>query len=377
MRTVLINAMTIKEGGGAVVFIKTFNEMITQDRDTKYYVVIDEVLHSQIDVTQHVTILVFPWIKKSPLHLLWWNEFVLPKLVKKLKIDCVYSQINTLPFRKLPCKEWLFVQNAGFFSKEFIRLNAKYNNTLRQKIGWQIRKQWVFYSIKKADRVTVPTTALGDAICKQLKLKHNSILTILPGAGLAEGQVELKAMPVKRALRIGYITKYGVQKNFDVLFEAAAKLKLKNIDFKLILTLNENHSPFQYVNALIQKYNIADLIENQGELSEMKLRDLYLTLDLFVFPSLCESIGLTLLEAMYYAIPVMAANTASNRELLGELGVYFNSYDAIDLYNKIDIFIKDADFYRGQSQYSFDRARVFSWQESARVTLKTLGVLDA
>jgi len=73
---------------------------------------------------------------------------------------------------------------------------------------------------------------------------------------------------------------------------------------------------FSQIDAVIclgQRDNIADVIENHGESSEMVLRDLYLTLDLFVFPSLCESIGFTLLEAMYYAIPIVAAGTSKGR----------------------------------------------------------------
>lgn len=372
MKKILINGMTIKEGGGVVVFVKTFNEMIKQDTESQFYVVIDESLRSKIEVTERVTLLTFPWIKKSPFHLLYWNELYLPNLVKKLKIDCVYSQINTLPFRKLPCKEILSVIHAGYFSTDFIRLNRRYNRSIKQKIGWFVRKHWVSRSIKKADKITVPTKALGEEISHQLNIKNENISVILPGNGLADGEVFLKTMPAKKTWRIGYITKYGVQKNFEVLFEAAAKLKLNHVDFKLILTLNENHAPFQRVNALIQKYDIGDVIENHGESSEMELRDLYLTLDLFVFPSLCESIGFTLMEAMYYAIPIVAASTASNRELLGESGVYFNSHDAVDLSHALELFIKNADLYQQQSQYSFNRSHTFSWQESARTTLRVL-----
>lgn len=377
MKKVLINAMTIKEGGGAVVFIKTLNEMIHQDQRTKYYVVLDETLHTQVNITENVTVLMFPWIKKSPFHLLWWNEFFLPRLIKKLKIDCFYSQINTLPLRKLECKTYLSVIHAGYFSEDFIRLNAKYNSSFRQKIAWLVRKNWVYYSIKNANWVTVPTKALSDAISDKLKISDNMISTILPGVGLAQGEAFPKSCHEKSTWRIGYITKYGVQKNFEVLFAAAAKLKAQQIDFKLILTLNENHPPFSYVNTLIQQYDIADKIENHGESSESVLRDLYLTLDIFVFPSLCESIGFTLLEAMYYGIPIIAAEIPSNCELLGPEGIYFKPYDSNFLCQKMLTLIKDADTYYQQSQYSLARSKNFSWEESAKTTLKTLGLLDA
>lgn len=372
MKKILINAMTIKEGGGLVVFVKTFNEMIKQDAENHYYVVIDEALLSKVELTKRVTILTFPWIKKSPLHLLYWNEIVLPKLVKTLEIDCIYSQINTLPFRKLKCLEFLSVLQAGYFSKDFLELNAKYNASLRQRIGWEIRKYWVFSSIKKADKVTVPTKALGDEIISQLKIDKNKMAVILPGSGLAEGNVLPKGQKQQNIWRIGYITKYGVQKNFDVLFKAAAELKLKNVEFKLVLTLNTEHSAYRHVKVLIDRYQIGDVIENHGESSETRLRDLYATLDLFIFPSLCESIGFTLLEAMYYGIPVIAADINSNRELLGEAGLFFRPHDFHELLNKIMSVINNEKTYFNLSNYSINRSRVFSWRKTGQETIDIL-----
>jgi len=367
-----MNAMTIKEGGGAVVFTRTFNEMLRQTPDIHWIVVIDNVLNEKIQVSDQVTILTFPWVKKSPLHLLYWNEIVLPKIIRNKQVDCVYSQINTLPFRKLPCPAFLSILQAGYFSKEFIALNAKYNNTLKQKIGWGIRKKWVFSSIKKADKITVPTQALANEIIAQLKIDKNKVSVILPGIGLAEGRVDPKFYPKQKTWRIGYITKFGVQKNFEVLFHAAAQLKSKQIDFKIILTLNENTNTFKQVNKLIEKYNIAALIENHGELADKAIRELYITLDLFVFPSLCESIGFTLLEAMHYRLPIIAASILSNHELLGEKGLFFQPHDADQLTEKIVFLMESEKQYLAMSDYSIERSDLFSWKKSAMETLEIL-----
>lgn len=372
MKNVLINAMTIKEGGGLVVFTHTFNEMIRQNNTIHWIVVIDEALRDKINTNDRVTILTFPWIKKSPLHLFYWNEIYLPKLIRKMNIDSIYSQINTLPFRKLRCKTFLSILHAGYFSKEFISLHFKYNTSLRQKIAWEIRKKWVFSSIKKADKVTAPTKALADEIISQLNIEKNKVAVILPGTGLAEGNCKPKVYQQSKICCIGYITKYGVQKNFGVLLKAAANLKSKKIDFKLVLTLNTNHAPFQHIKSLIEKYDVADVIENYGESSENQLRDLYATLDLFIFPSLCESIGFTLIEAMYYGLPIIAADMPSNRELLGENGVFFQPYDFVELSEKIISIITAEDYYLKLSKYSAEKSRMLSWEKSAKKTLAVL-----
>lgn len=367
---ILINAITIKEGGGAVVFTRTVNEMIKQDTAHDWVIVVDEKLVDQIHCRDRVSVLTFPWTKKSPIHFLYWNEFFLPRLVKKQRIDCVYSQVNTLPFRKLLCREWVSILHAGYFSPDFISLQSRFESRLKQKLGWFLRKKWVFSSIKKAELITVPTQALGNEIIAQLGIPKNKVAAILPGVGLAEGNAEDKIYQSNRVWRIGYVTKYGVQKNFDVLFRAAKILKNQSIPFKIILTLNENHPPFQYVKKMILENDIADVIENCGESSEAALRQLYFTLDLFVFPSLCESIGFTLMEAMYYRLPILASNIASNRELLGEKGYYFDPHDAQMLAKQIHFLMQHSNEYEAASQYSANRATVFSWERSAKQTLQ-------
>lgn len=374
-KTFLVNAITVKEGGGAVVFTHTFNEIQKISHDVRWIVVLDEVLRDQIDIHPNTTILSFPWIKKSPFHFLYWNEIYFPRLIRKMKVDVVFSQTNTLPFKKLPCPTLLSQLNAGYFSSEFIALNAKYNTAYRNKIGWAIRKQWVFSSIKKADKVTTPTQALGNDIASQLSISANKIVVIHPGTGLAEGQSRPRNRGNHQTWRIGYITKYGVQKNFDVLFKAAAALKAKKIDFKLVLTLNTDHAPFKQVNSLIQKYDIVDIIENHGEIAKDQIQALYDTLDLFIFPSLCESIGFTLMEAMHYGLPIIAADINSNREFLGEKGMFFERHDHHQLADKIMSVINSGNYVE-LSRYSISRSQLFSWKTFAKHTLDALRELS-
>ncbi|OGT36793.1 MAG: hypothetical protein A3F12_00735 [Gammaproteobacteria bacterium RIFCSPHIGHO2_12_FULL_38_14] len=369
---VLLNAITIKEGGGAVVFYKTLNEMLLLDSSIKWVVVIDEKMRKNIQVNERVTLLNYPWIKKSPLHYLYWNEFYLPKLIKKHTIDCVYSVINTLPFRRLACCTLLSIIHAGYFSEEFISLNKKYNSSFRARLGWKIRKEWVCASLYKANKIVSPTKALVDAILHQLKINPEKMSVVLPGPGLAQESVTSKGLGKKKQWRIGYITKYGVQKNFEVLFKAASELKLKRTDFKIILTLNTEHKLFQFIQAMINQYDIADVIENHGEVTDNEIQQLYLTLDLFVFPSLCESIGFTLLEAMYSRIPVIASDIKSNRELLGENGLFFSPYDHKKLVDCIISITSDDEKYLKASKYCYDRGHQFSWRKSAHETLRII-----
>ncbi len=372
MKKILINAIAIKEGGGAVVFFKTFNEMSRLSENIHWTIIIDERLREKIKTNNNITILVYPWIKKSSVHLLYWNELILPKLIKRMKIDLFYSVINTLPLRRLACTEVLCILQAGYFSEEFTALNRHYNGSIKSKIGWWVRRQWTLLSLKKAEKIISPTKSLSEVITKQLSLPPKKIQVVLPGSGLALGYSAQKRSYPKSSWRIGYITKYGVQKNFYVLFKAAQALKKNGVHFKLVLTLNESHAQFDIVRQLIDSCELHSVIENHGEIADGEIQALYNTLDLFIFPSLCESIGFSLLEAMHYGLPVIASDIASNRELLGDNGIFFQRHHSHELKEKMLLLIENEKYYSEMSVFSIQQSQKYCWSQSAKETIKIL-----
>ena len=66
------------------------------------------------------------------------------------------------------------------------------------------------------------------------------------------------------------------------------------------------------------------------------LPDVYAKNDIFVFPSVSETFGFPLVEAMASGIPVIAADSNINREICGEAALYFRPYDAQELVERIN-----------------------------------------
>jgi glycosyltransferase involved in cell wall biosynthesis len=78
-----------------------------------------------------------------------------------------------------------------------------------------------------------------------------------------------------------------------------------------------------------------------GRLSQAEMIDFYPRVDLVVFPSLCESFGFPILEAMACGRPVVAAGTAVNREVGGAGASYYAAEDALDGANAIRAALQD------------------------------------
>jgi glycosyltransferase involved in cell wall biosynthesis len=141
---------------------------------------------------------------------------------------------------------------------------------------------------------------------------------------------------------------------------------------QLILTLDESHAPFKQVKSLINQYKINEFIENHGELSRNEINVLYQSLDVFVFPSLCESFGFTLVEAMYFGLPIIAADTASNREILGDQGLYFSADDSVDLTSQIRHVLSSKKNHDQAVDYSLQRKQHYCWKEAAKTLLSVI-----
>jgi len=73
------------------------------------------------------------------------------------------------------------------------------------------------------------------------------------------------------------------------------------------------------------KITIKGFMEHQKVLEEMSLADI------FIFPSVCETFGITLAEAMYIGVPIICAEASSLPDLLEDGGLYCDPNNPISI----------------------------------------------
>jgi glycosyltransferase involved in cell wall biosynthesis len=364
---VFINAMSIRDGGGLVVLKKLLEEMINISSNIKWYVASNPDTVSQISAFSNVEGIPYVWPDKSPLHHFIWYETEIPRLLKKVNADVCFSQTNFLPRLRLPCPSLLLVHNAGFFSKKFTQLYKQWNKKYITRLIWKQKINWVYKSIRKATAVTVQTNALANRIIQQVNIQKEKLFVVPHGLGLLKEPVKTtREFQANRIWRIGYITKFGVQKDFITAFNATKVLSNLGISVKLILTLDHSSREFKGILQQIHQADVKNYIENHGEISDpIKLKNIYDSLDIFVFPSLCESFGFTLVEAMASGLPVVMADTESNREVTNNVGEKFSPENQYELADKIQQLINDKDRYNIAAKQSLERSNIFSWNKAA------------
>lgn len=316
-------------------------------------------------------------VDRSPAHLLWWYEFGLPNALRRHHADIVFSVTNYLPRRPLPCPTLLLVQHAGHFSPSFERLRNEASPSLLSDILWQKKSNWVRRSIARSTLLTVQTAALADAVAARTKESRAEIRVIPHGPGWVEQITSKRPRKAPNApWRIGYVSKWGVQKNFGILFGAMRGLQQAGQSVTLVLTLDPSRVGAS-VLALAEEMGISSLIENHGEIPSDKLQGLYDSLDIFAFPSLCESFGVPMVEAMARGIPIVIADTPENREVTGGAALAFAPQNADDLQNQLERMIGNSEFCEAQSQLSLERGHSFSWARAAHETVQALDAAAA
>ncbi len=111
-------------------------------------------------------------------------------------------------------------------------------------------------------------------------------------------------------------------------------------------------------------------VEYRGYVDDETLAGLYRNATCFVYPSLYEGFGLPPLEAMACGCPVVVSNVASLPEVCGDAAHYVDPHDVEGIAEGMYKVLTDNALRQSLIQKGLERARLFSWEKSAREHLK-------
>jgi alpha-1,3-rhamnosyl/mannosyltransferase len=109
-----------------------------------------------------------------------------------------------------------------------------------------------------------------------------------------------------------------------------------------------------------------------GYVSDAVLAELYRRCAVFCYPSLGEGFGLPVLEAMAAGAAVITSNLSSLPEVGGDAVEYVEPHDVQDIAARLDRLLRMPERRAELSALARERARLFSWETFAELTLETL-----
>ena len=99
-----------------------------------------------------------------------------------------------------------------------------------------------------------------------------------------------------------------------------------------------------------------------GRISNRQLNILYNGAKAFVYPSSYEGFGIPVLEAQRAGCPVIAYNSSSIPEIIGDTPLLMNSLDEVELCSKLEL-LSDEKLCLDVIQKGLENAKRFSWNK--------------
>lgn len=257
-----------------------------------------------------------------------WLQYRFDRLVRQHKCDVVINLAGMAG--KLSVPQILMIQNALYFSSEGQRTYRHRNVPLR----YQIRNflevplaRWFFgASSRLSQRVVVQSEVMRERVCADFPHTKDNIFVVRPSvpsvpSSTIENQPALSQLSKCRGKRFLYVGNDHPYKNIQVIIDAARESWSEGLDWHFFLTLNrfwKSTSPNIHFLGPLGRSELATAIRHSNAL---------------IMPSLVETVGLPMLEAMKMGTPVLAADRPYAREMCGDFADYFNPFQSQELRN--------------------------------------------
>jgi glycosyltransferase involved in cell wall biosynthesis len=156
-------------------------------------------------------------------------------------------------------------------------------------------------------------------------------------------------------------------KNFSNFIKAFRDISVKDRSLKLICT----GAPFS--KSEVEELRNMNLLEKSIAIGvdEKKLNELYSHALAFVYPTMYEGFGMSILEAFANGCPVCLSNTSCLPEVAGNAGIYFEPDNPDSIASAITRTIYDKSFSAEMIAEGKKRLQNFSWEKCARQTIES------
>ena len=223
----------------------------------------------------------------------------------------------------------------------------------------------------EADILVADSHSTKKDLMRFYDVSESRISVIYPGVQLFE------VTPVRGLTsNIPYILFVGTlepRKNIDGLIKAFNWLKKEQgVDHKLYIAGMKGWM-FEDIFKEYEKSEFKKDIIFKGYVSDRELSALYQNASLFVYPSFYEGFGLPIVEAFSHGVPVVTSKTSSCGEIAGDSALLVDPSNGKEIREAMAKLIADKDLREQMARRGIERARQFTWRDTANEFLKLVG----
>lgn len=307
----------------------------------------------------------------------FWERITLAREAEKDQLAIFFSPYNSATrFKTIP--------NVVLLHDVIWKvLSTTYLYNFRRKIY----AQQTFEAVKAAKKILTVSEFSRREIYKHLNIDLELIRVI--GAGVSNDfkprdKNDKQVIQTLDKLKIDtpyvfYIGGFESRKNVALLLKSFAKIAKHykdNLREKILVIGGEvpavSNPLLDDVTGIVESLGLKNKVKLVGRLTDEELACVYSGADFFVFPSLYEGFGLTVLEAMACGVPIIASQIGSIREVAQDTVHYFHPEREDELVQSMNRFLTDPVLKEELRVKALNRARDFNWSKPAKILLEEL-----
>lgn len=357
---VVINGLHAKSGGG-VTYLRNIVPELARLPNLELHLFLHE---DQIDLFQPIAgnVRVTPFgFRPTFLRTLICEQVMVPMLARKLGAHVVFSPANYGP---------LFARNHVILLRNAVSV-IKLTRRLRPIVYWLGLSVATILSLLTAKKAI----AVSHYAKKLLSFGLDGVLGDKVEVAY-HGTLQDRREWEPSAGHDGYLLAVSdiyVQKNYGTLLRAHAVLVGRHPSLKLVIAGREVDPDYaQSLHQLSSELGLGKNVIFKGHVESDELFELYRKCRAFVFPSVVETFGNPLVEAMAVGVPIACSREAAMLEVLGDAGVTFDPWDYWDMAGQIEKLLLDDALGARLGRLARQRARVFDWSSTAARTYSIL-----
>ncbi len=295
----------------------------------------------------------------NPMARILWEQLAAPVALRAESPDLVHGTAFALPLL------WPGPSVVTIYDLSFLRHPGRLGKGRQRYLRWITAA-----SARRARRVIAISQSGRTEIANLLGIPSSRIAVALPGvashfrphdpAQKASFRIRCN-LPERFVLYVGTLEP---RKNLEVLVRAWAMLPQRR-QIGLVLAGAAGWQTGALLK-LIEDLGVRSEVILPGYIASSDLPMWYNAAEIFAYPSVYEGFGLPLLEAMACGVPVLAANTTSLPEAVGEDGILLPPADHEAWSRALAGLLEDTERQRELAARGIQRARGFSWENTAR-----------
>lgn len=235
--------------------------------------------------------------------------------------------------------------------------------------GW--KRRWKIYTNKLSrdgiDHFMPVSQYVGGTLVSDLGIppeKFNVIYNGINDAFFSDSDVESLMEDEPYIL---HVSQYAPKKNVGTLLEAYRSLKDDGLEHNLLI-VGGGHKGGP-TSEMVRHLSLEDHVAVMGRVPLNDLVHIYRHADLMVFPSLHETFGLPIIEAMASGCPVITSRKAAMPEVGGDAAVYVDPLTSLTLKRTIRKVLESPSLRERMVLKGYERAELFTWPRAAENVL--------